>query len=66
MITEQELVDIHWRCTRGTHYGNAILTASKYGIQVIEEDTPRLIQEIRQLQAKVEELEALAKARGEA
>lgn len=57
MLTERELEEIHWRATRGCHYESAIICTSKYGIQVIEEDVPRLLQEIRLLQKRVAELE---------
>lgn len=50
-LTEDELEMIHWRATRGCHFEGAFLYASEYGKQVIQEDVPFLITEIRRLRA---------------
>jgi len=64
MLTEQELTEIHWRATRGCHYEGAIICTSKYGIQVIEEDVPRLLVEYRQLVEEKDEWERKSKNNG--
>ena len=58
-MDEQQLIDIHWRATRGCHHGDALIMGSKYAEQVIEKDVHLLIVEVRRLQA---ELRVLAEA----
>ena len=48
-LDEHELDHILWRATRGSHYETAFLVNSEYARQVIEDDVPRLIAEIRRL-----------------
>jgi len=48
-LTEEELEMIHWRATRGCHFDVTFLPESLYVKQVIEEDVPLLIAEIRRL-----------------
>ena len=48
-LTEEELEMIHWRATRGCHFEGTLIWTSKYGIEVIENDVPLLIAEIRRL-----------------
>lgn len=53
-LTDGELDWIRWRATRGSHFEEAFLINSKYAQQVIEEDVPRLIAEIRRLRDIIE------------
>jgi hypothetical protein len=55
MITEEELDEIQWRATRGSHYAGTYIQGSKYAQQVVEEDVPRLLMEIHLLQKKVDQ-----------
>ena len=48
-LTEDELEMIHWRATRGCHFDGGFLYASEYGKEVIQNDVPLLIAEIRRL-----------------
>jgi hypothetical protein len=48
-LTEEELETIHWRATRGCHFEGTLIWTSKYGIEVIENDVPLLIAEVRRL-----------------
>jgi len=50
-LTEDELEMIHWRATRGCHFEGGFLFASEYGKEVIQNDVPLLIAEIRRLRA---------------
>jgi len=50
-LTEDELEMIHWRATRGCHFEGGFLFASKHGHEVIQNDVPLLIAEIRRLRA---------------
>lgn len=50
-LTEDELEMIQWRATRGCHFEGTLIWTSKYGIEVIENDVPLLIAEIRRLRA---------------
>jgi hypothetical protein len=51
MLTEKQLDDIAWRAGRGCHYEGVFLHGSNYAKQVIQNDVPLLIVEIRRLQA---------------
>lgn len=53
-LTDHELNHIQWRATRGSHYETAFLINSEYARQVIEDDVPRLIAEIRRLRIVVD------------
>lgn len=53
-MDENDLEQIAWRAGRGSHFESAFLSGSLYAQQVIEEDVPRLIAEIRQLNAKLQ------------
>jgi hypothetical protein len=49
-MTEEELDLIFWHASRGCHFESTFLPSSNYAKQVIEEDVPALIREIRRLQ----------------
>jgi hypothetical protein len=49
MISEDELELISWRAGRGCHFQGGFLSESKTVQQVIEDDVPLLIAEIRRL-----------------
>lgn len=51
VLDEDELEEIAWRAGRGCHFEGGFLFASEYGKQVIQEDVPLLIAEIRKLRA---------------
>lgn len=57
MLDDNELDQIAWRASRGSHFESAFLGGSKYAQQVIEEDVPKLIAEVRRLQAAFETAE---------
>lgn len=48
-LTEDELEMIAWRAGRGCHFDGGFLFASEYGKEVIQNDVPILIAEIRRL-----------------
>lgn len=51
VLDEEELEMIAWRAGRGCHFEGGFLYASEWGKQVIQEDVPLLIAEIRKLRA---------------
>lgn len=51
VLDEDELEMIAWRAGRGCHFEGGFLFASELGKQVIQEDVPLLIAEIRKLRA---------------
>lgn len=51
VLDEDELEQIAWRAGRGCHFEGGFLYASEWGKQVIQEDVPLLIAEIRKLRA---------------
>lgn len=48
-LDEEELDAILWRCANGSHFETAFLGGSLYAKQVVEEDAPRMVAEIRHL-----------------
>lgn len=53
-LTDKELDDIHWRATRGCHNGEAFLGGSAYAHEVIDQDVPHLVCEVRRLRDLIE------------
>lgn len=58
VLDEDELEEIAWRAGRGCHFEGGFLFASEYGKQVIQEDVPLLIAEIRKLRAAQQSVQA--------
>ena len=52
-LTEDELDMIAWRASRGCHFDGGFLFASEYGKEVIQNDVPVLIAEIRRLRSSL-------------
>ena len=57
-LTDKDLDAIHWRATRGCHFEGNFLPGSKYAEEVIEQDVPRLVAEVRHLRAFRDEVAA--------
>ena len=57
-LTEDELDMIAWRAGRGCHFEGGFLFASKYGHEVIQNDVPLLIAEVRRLRGSLTQLAA--------
>ncbi len=57
IIPEEELEQIEWRATRGSHFEGVYLTSSRYAQQVVEEDAPRLVRLVRAMKKKIMTLE---------
>lgn len=55
-LTEDELDMIAWRASRGCHFDGGFLFASEYGKEVIQNDVPVLIAEIRRLRGSLTQL----------
>lgn len=55
VLDEEELEMIAWRAGRGCHFEGGFLFASEFGKQVIQEDVPLLIAEIRKLRSAIKE-----------
>jgi len=51
-MDEKTLDEIQWRATRGSHFEGTFLGGSLYTKQVVEEDVPALLVEVRSLKAK--------------
>ena len=63
-LTEDELEMIHWRATRGCHFDGGFLYASEYGKEVIQNDVPLLIAEIRRLRGILTQLDPMYEFQG--
>jgi hypothetical protein len=59
VLDEDELEQIAWRAGRGCHFEGGFLYASEWGKQVIQEDVPLLIAEIRKLKAAQQSVERI-------
>ena len=53
-LTDKELDNINWRATRGCHFEGNLLPGSEYVEEIIEQDVPRIIAELRRMWAKAD------------
>lgn len=56
LITDSELEDILWRAGRGSHFESGFLGGSLYAKEVIENDVPRMVEEIRRVRRAIDKL----------